>query len=938
MTAVARVAAVFSGRLRARAGCSLARIGFAIWAASASSAYAAAGGADELEEVVVTGSLIPTTQAETFTPVETITAEDIRAKGFTDIAEALQRMAISTGAVQGAQYSGGFTQGAKVTSFFGLDPSYTKYLFNGLPFANYPALYNGTESFVSIQGIPTVLVDHIDILPGGQSSIYGSDAIAGVVNVVMKTRMDGLMIDGRYGFYDDGGGADRRLAIGDGFSLGNFNLVGGLQYENSNPIWGYQRNLTQQYYSQGATPQTAERDYLIYGVFGQPNGNTYYFEDPNNCRTLTGQWGGTLHLATRPNRGTYCGTFYDGAYTTQNEDEQTELYLHATYDVNDDIQLYGETLLSHDVTRFSVGPNGYESDGDSTSPLAYFEDPRLGPDYLNVQHLFSPEESGGLGSTFDKNTLNSLRGTLGIKGGLGAGWHWLADMTWTDNKLTESTHLFLTQPIEAFFGNIYGPQLGYDNNLGAYIYEPNYASFYQPVTPAQYAAFSANALSYSYTEESFARAQLTNSELFALPGGHAGVALQIEGGDQGWNYAPDPRYLDGQTFAYTATAGSGHRSRYAVTAEAQLPLLTVLKGDVSGRYDDYRVAGENVDKATFNASLEYQPVRQILLRGRYGTAFKAPTLADEFQGVNGFYQGLTDYYTCYKNGYTPATIGNCPQFGESVYGTTSGNPALQPITARIWDLGTVVTPVDRLSLNLDIIRYQIRNEVASADANKLLETEAQCRLGQLDINSPTCIAALADVTRDASGALISVYTPKQNISKENLTTLVTGIGYEWKVQGLGQFALDASYTDMLQHYYQQFPGDPLINDLDNPFYSTEFKSKANASLTWTREPVSVTAYVERYGRTPNYVAQEISDGYGLPGAGDVAPWTIADFSVHYRPIPSTEISLALNNAFNAMPPADHSQPGTTNQPYNVLNYNVYGREFFMTVSYTLGRK
>jgi len=893
---------------------------------------------NQLQEVVVTGSLIPSTQAETFTPVMTITSEDIQQKGFADVAEALQRLSYSTGSVQGAQYSGGFTQGAKVTSFFGLDPSYTKYLLNGLPIANYPALYNGSESFVSISGIPTVLVDHIDILPGGQSSIYGSDAIAGVVNVVMKTHMDGPIIDARYGFYDGGGGADRRIAIGDGFTLGNFNLVAGLQYENSNPIWGYQRQLTKQFYTGGATPQTAERDFLLYGLFGQANGNTYYFEDPANCANLAGQWNNTVHMYTRPNHGQYCGTNYDGAYTIQNGDEQVQFYGHATYDINDSVQVYADTLLSHDVVRYSIGPNLIDSSEDSTSPLGYFEDPRLGPDYLNFQRYFSPEESGGLNDTFNKNTNNSVRATLGVKGAFGSSWKWLADATWTDNKLTEITHLFVTGPTEAFLSGIYGPQLGFDPNLGAYMYEPNYGNFYKPITPAQYRSITTDLPAYSYTEESMLRAQLTNTNLFTLPGGNAGMALQAEGGDQGWNYAPDPGFMDGTAYGYTATAGSGHRSRYAGTAEMQLPLFKMLRGDISGRYDDYRVAGDNVDRFTYNISLEFQPIHEVMLRGRYGTAFKAPTLADEFQGVSGFYEGLTDYLTCYKNGYTTTTIGNCPQFGESVFGTTSGNTRLAPITAKVWDLGLVVTPVDSLALTADYIRYSISNEIASADANKLLETEAACQLGQLAISSPTCVAALADVTRDASGSLTAVYTPKQNVSKENLGVMILGLNYKYRLGSYGEFEADASYTDTMLHTYQQFPGDPFIDDLNNPFYSQEFKTKANAELTWTFEPVSVTAYVERYGKSPNYISQEVPDGYGLPGAGDVGSWTLADFSVRYHPLKSLEVSVAVNNAFNTMPPADHSQPGTTNQPYNEFNYNVYGREFFFTLTYQPGRK
>jgi iron complex outermembrane receptor protein len=527
---------------------------------------------------------------------------------------------------------------------------------------------------------------------------------------------------------------------------------------------------------------------------------------------------------------------------------------------------------------------------------------------------------------------------LGIKGSFASSWKWLADMTYTDNKLTESTHLFFTKPIEAFFAPIFGPNLGFDPVLGTNQYSPNYANFSKPLTPAQYASFSGDAVNYSYTEESLARAQITNPALFPLPGGNAGIAVQFEGGDQGWNYAPDPRYFDNETFGYTSSAGSGHRSRYAGTVEMQLPILTMLKADLSGRYDDYRVQGDSVDKATYNLGLEFRPVQMLLLRGRYGTAFKAPTLADEFQGISGAYAGLTDYYTCEKNGYTGVNLANCPQAGISVFDTTSGNTKLNPITAKVWDLGFVLSPITRLAITLDYIHYAIREEVAEADATKLLETEAACRLGQLDITSPTCVAALADVTRGVGGTLVAVYTPKQNVSQENLATFIAGIDYKYDAGVVGEFAIDASFTDMVTHTYQQYAGDPLINDLNNPFYSTEFKTKDNASVTWTKNPISITAYVERYGRSPNYISQLIPEGYSQPGAGTVAPWTLLDLSIRYQPIKSMQVSLAVNNVGNSMPPADHSQSGNSNyQPYNLFNYNVYGRAYYLTATYKVGK-
>jgi iron complex outermembrane receptor protein len=904
---------------------------------SGTAAESGKGSDDSLEQVVITGSLIPQTHVQDFTPVLTISSEEIQAKGFADIAEALQRTAFSTGSIQNGQFAG-FTQGAKVVSFFGLDPSFTKYLLNGTPMATYPALYNGTNNFVSISGIPTVLVDHIDILPGAQSSIYGSDAIAGVVNVVMKQHMDGPMIDARYGFTQNGGGTDRRVAIGDGISIGNFHLVGGLQYESTAPIWAYQRSETAQFFRGGSTPQAAYPDYEVSGL-----ASNSYFEDPANCANVASQFGKSVGLYNQSAPvaiGQYCGSLNAGYYTLQNADEQVQVYLHGSYDVNDHLQIYAETLVSHDVVRFGVafgnGIGEWNSSFDSSSPLSYYEDPSVSnSDYLNTTHVFSPEEAGGLTNNMDKDTNNSVRATLGVAGAFGSSWKWLADMTYTDNKLTEATHLQFTNPIEAFFSNYYGPNLGYDTNLGANLYQPNYALFYQPITTAQYDSFSGYANSYSYTEESLARAQVTNSALFELPGGKAGFAAQIEGGDQGWNYAPDPRFIDRETFGYTSTAGSGHRSRYAAITELQLPVVRMLKLNVSGRFDDYRVSGDNVDKATYNLGLEFRPLQQVLLRARYGTAFKAPTLADEYQGVSGYYQNLTDYYTCAQEGYTPATLGNCPQANAPLFATTSGNTKLAPITAKVWDLGFVVSPVDTLTVNFDYIHYALKNEIASADANKLLETESACRLGQLDATSPTCVAALADVVRSPSGAITSLYTPKENVSNEAVGTFIAGANYKYEAGWVGTFDVDAEFTDMLIHNFQQFAGDPVRNYLDSPFYSTEFKTKGNVSVTWTKDPVSVTAYVERYGRSPNYVATLFSQGYATPGAGTVAPWTLVDFSVRYHPIEGLEVSVALNNAFNRMPPTDNSYYGNLSMPYDEFNYNVYGRQYYLTATYKM---
>ncbi|MBS0580224.1 MAG: TonB-dependent receptor [Proteobacteria bacterium] len=898
---------------------------------------------EPLQEVVVTGSLIPQTEKETSQPLTVITTDDIQKKGFASVAEALQHTSFATGSVQGPQFSVGFTPGAEVLSLFGLSPAYTKYLIDGKPIADYPALYNGTDTITSISGIPNVMLDRIDVLPGGQSSIYGSDAIAGVVNIILKKKMEGPEADLRYGWTKDGGGNQLRLGLADGFSAGNFNLLVGGQYETIDPIWGYQRPPTNAYFNGNPnSPAVGERDWLVIGNPYDFSNTNYQFLDPTgNCSNLAGQFGGTVGVQTRPGRspagdggpGTFCGTKRAGFYTIDNGQENTQLYLHATYDFTPNVQVFGDVLYSHEVIRYSPGTSALLTASDG-GPYYYFEDPSVPGQYLNLQRIFSPEEAGDLSKEMNKNTTNSTRATLGLQGGFGAtNWKYIADFTFTENKLTEATHLAFTQKIWDFFSTIMGPQLGFGPG-GQPLYSPDWSAYYTPITPADYASFTGYAFSYSNTQDSLGRIQLTNSSLFALPGGDAGIAVVAEGGRQGWRYDPDPAFLNGDAYLYTAVAGDGHRTRYAGTTEIRLPVLKQVTIDLSGRYDDYKLDDGSFNKFTYNIGLEYRPLRSLLVRGRYGTAFKAPTLSDEFQGNSGFFTSSSnDYYYCYTHGYNSSNIAGCAQAGISVAGSTQGNPGLKPINATVWDGGLVWSPLERSSFSIDYMHWHITNEVQTLSDDQLLRTEAACRLGQIDINSPTCVQALADVTRDpTTGFITSIFTPKENLAEENLSVLVFQGNYLWNIGSFGTMGAQLSYTHTLNHSIINFPGDPTIDLLTNPFYSTEFRDKGNASLTWNYDKFTTTLYGEYYGTSPNNQAT-LDNSLTTPNAGKLHPWWIANASVSYELLKGLTVTANVNNLFNKMPPMDPTYKGIDNQPYNFENYNPYGTSYFIGAYY-----
>ncbi|OOG57006.1 TonB-dependent receptor [Rhodanobacter sp. B05] len=924
--------------------------------------------AKKLQAVTVTGSLIPQSQIETATPIITITADEMKAKGFTTVAEALQQSSFATGSVQGMQDTNSFTTGAETLSMFGLPVGFVKYLIDGRPMGNFPGLYNGSDTFNSLSGIPMDMVDHIDILPGGQSSLYGSDAIAGVINIVLKKHIDAPTIDVRYGWYKDGGGANRRISFADSFSAGKFNSLVGLQFDSTQPIWTKDRSFTKGYFQQGTSPGIPLRDTLVYVPFSYDSTiSGMYLSDPNHCQNISQFWGGTTSEHNRPGHGLYCGSpDTPGAGTLTLDSKSASLYTHNTFDVNDDLQLYGDLLYNYSEKKWENGPNTtwWGTAGPSAgSSGGYFWDPTLGGGSLvDLQHSFAPEEVGGYQHIMNKQYENAYMLTLGARGTFGqSNWDYDLGFTHSDDHLRELDFQRVAAGVEGYYSShVLGPQQG--TYSGYPVFTPNYAAMWNPISQADFKSFTGYSNSFAKTWDNLLRGQLTNASLFHLPGGDAGIAMVVEGGNEGWSSTPDPRLLEDVTIDYgngntvttpyfwgtSATPGAGHRSRAAATVELKLPVFSQLTADLSGRYDNYKVGNQNVGAGTYNLGLEYRPFESLLLRGRYGTAFKVPTLSDEFQLPSGYYNTVTDYLNCGRLNFTGPTLVNCPQnVSPTQYnGETYGNPALQPIKAKVWSYGVVWAPIENMSMSVDYLHWSINNEVAQLSADTLSRTEYLCDIGTIDPSTQTCKNAFDLITRGTAGKIINgvqllgpithIVTTKLNVANEQVNAITAHFSYGHDIGSLGRLVLGMSYSDMLKHEYQDYVIDPPVDLLRHPNYSTDFKSKGNASLTWLKGEWSATVLANRFGRSPNYAAYA-SDGYTAKGAAKLPGWIRWNGSVTYNPIKSLGLSLQVTNLFNKMPPVDHTYPGTTSLPYNTDNYNVYGRAMYLEANYKFGQ-
>ncbi|CBA15484.1 putative tonb-dependent outer membrane receptor protein [Xanthomonas albilineans GPE PC73] len=894
-----------------------------------------------LSKITVTGSLIPQSQIEIATPVTTIDAEEIKARGFSSVAEVLQKSSFATGGVEGGQSSGTFTQGAKSVSLFGLPQGYVKYLIDGRPMSNYPALYDGTDTFNNISGIPIDLIDRIEILPGGQSALYGSDAIAGVINVILKKKLDGAVFSIRGGRYFEGGGNNFRTTFADGWtsSDGRTSLLGGVQYEERDPIWAYQRDLTKQFNTQGYSPQLVGRNFLVYG-----KKTSYHFLDPARCQNVSGLFNGTEALQRRVGFGDeyYCGSAYVPGYRTLNSSlKSAQVYLHGTHDINDNVQLYGDTLYNHEQTKYHIGSNYIW--WNTASDFGYYYDPNIG-DLVNLQRSFAPEEMGvnGIKDTMSHDKSESVRVTFGAKGTLSQStWDYDAGVTYTQYKLQENNFVRYKPAIDQFFINkVLGPQLGVDPIYGTYpVYSPNYAAFYQPISQQEFASFTGYATNKSKTSDGMIRLQALNAKLFSLPGGDAGLAVVGEYGKQKWNYAPDPAILNGGIWGLTAVSGGGQRDRYALTSELRMPVFDPLTITLAGRYDAFKASGRTIDKPTYSVALEYRPFESLLLRGKYGTAFRAPTLSDLYQGKSGYYNTVTDYYQCAQRGYLPGNTDNCPQQYSSAqfFGTQSGNLGLKPINATVWSAGFVWSPVERMALTVDYLNWDISDEVTLQSSDALSLQDYRCRAGIDSPSSALCQAAESQVTRDSTGQLATIYTPKINVSNQKLETVIASLRYGYDLGRWGDLSSIVSYTQNLRHKYVRYAGDTPVDLLNDPYWSTDPKRKADAALTWDIGDFSTTWYANWFDKTPNYAATLNADGYAGTRGGKLPSHITHNASITYKAFEGMELSLMVTNVFNKMPPLDKSYPGSTYWAYNDYNYDVYGRAYYLQMHYAFGK-
>lgn len=894
--------------------------------------------AAQLEEIVVTGSLIPRAQIETASPVITITSKDLETHGFRNVYDALHTMPLATGSVQDAQVAsrGSFAPGATTISLFGLDPGFTLILLNGHPMADYPSPYNGVQNITDLSTIPTELVDHIDILTGGQSSLYGSSAVAGVINIVLKKKIDGTYLSLREGGYNNGGGQNQRVQLSGGESWGNLTAIYSLSLENQDPV-RISQTFTPSRLSDPIPGAIAGRDFHYFDL-----GGVYVDPGAATCAQSSQLFGGTSQYYVRPNAGGYCGSYYDFSNTTVlNGNKSANAYLNLTYKLNDTSELYAEVLYGVSKQLINTGPPswGYFNPllkASANSLAAVFWD-NTQQDFEQLDRTFAPEEIGGIDAGAEKLLTRQYNVSVGMRGSLGSS-NWSYDAYYNRSQInTASTQRWaLSQPFNDYY---LGAQQGEDPyGYGLPAYTPNTNNFYKPLTPAQFDAMTGLIQSRSLTWTQNAHVTATNTDLMELPAGSVGIAAIAEIGNQAFNRPVDPRVIAGDFNNLTGNQGSGSRSRFALGGEVQIPVFNTLTADLSLRYDSYSFSGRTDAKPTYKLGLEYRPIDTLLFRGNYATAFRAPDMLYIFQGPSGLYAGANDYYLCRLQGFTSSTLNNCPESaaaGNEAFALYHGSPDLKDITAKTYGFGTVWSPTAQFDIKVDYNHIALSNEVQVLTQDSILLTEANCRLGvseggqAYDINSALCQQALSQVTRypsdyafaQAQNQVQYVTTFPINIANEWLSGIQASSTYRMDLGNAGNVALSAQYYVELKHKQQQQAGDPFIDLLHN-YNSAENKSRSSASVSWAVGNWTSTLLGILYGKNVNYI-----------GSAVVGQWAQFNGSIQYDFESKASLLFSVNNIGNRAPPIDTSffQGSNAVPPpyYNPYVYNGYGRIYWM---------
>ncbi|MCG9696572.1 TonB-dependent receptor [Shewanella sp. Isolate11] len=682
-------------------------------------ALAADDGA-KIERIAVTGSRIKRQDMETASPVTTIDASAIRNEGYKSVDEILQAQTSMAGAAVGSSTNNG-SDGVAQVDLRGMGASRTLVLLNGRRMVNSGS---GADSAVDLNTIPVAMIARVEILKDGASAVYGSDAIAGVVNIITKKDFEGVQIDVTGGITDKDDGENGEISALYGVNTDSGNYTIGAAYSKRKGVIQSDRDWTEPGYS----------SFIPTGSLG------------GQVMDSSGNW-----VA----RSTGYDYTQDSWYQTPSE--RYSLFANTTQELGDDVVFTGDVLYTKRKSSQQMAAQPADV------MLNVCGDPNISAtascitlDQAMVAGGIAADSTGRVnyrrrttdaGPRIYSQDTDTYRVSAGLEGSLdiNTGMNWDVSYTYGNNKAETS----VANSINA-------------TNMSQSIYD-NQAEWFSGDPLSQSIV---NDISYlEQTEggnEQHVLSAGLNGELFELSAGAVGFAIGAEYRHESGYYDPDPVVIAGDSTAAQQDPTDGSYSVISVFQEVSVPFTDKLTGEFALRFDDYSTFG---NASTWKIGLTYVATDDLMLRTVAATGFRAPNVSELYGGNTGSYDYLDDPW---GNEQDPQILVNY-----------TSDPDLQPEKSESYTAGLVYSPsyIDGMSLTLDYWRFKVEDAITRLDAQSGLNS---CFAGDVD--------ACDTFNITQAGNLENFTNPLTNVGSQdtsgidfNLSYNFEALGLEWKV-------------------------------------------------------------------------------------------------------------------------------------------------------------
>lgn len=872
-------------------------------------------------QVEITGSAIRSIATESSLPVTTFKVDDLSKAGVTNAEQALQFVTSNQSSVNSATSVGGFVGGASYADLRGLGAQRTLVLLNGKRLVSNP-YESGGATAVDLNTIPFGAVERIEVLADGASAIYGSDAIAGVVNFITRREFQGLNLTGSTSLPTQSGGGQVYEV---GFTAGTgslteqgWNLFGGLTYRKQNSLAASDRSFAGTAYipSRGI-------DYTSLASFP-----ANYLYGPDDAFITNPSLPNCDPPASYPSGGG-CGFDYARYLQIVPTQEQVSAIVKGTLAVNRDNTVSLEYVQGNNTVKTSVAPS------------------TIIPGYVSAASPYMPGGSAGIPApadpAFDPTAgVNSLWRTTEL------GPRQAKDVNKTDRFLLDwqgsyqgwdysAAALLSNANIKTSFTGGYVGRSAVDDGLAGMNGAP-WLNPFGPQTPAGLSYMQSNLLLGQVQQSEGRLAGIKfdlSGEIYKMPAGPLMMATVLE------FYKDKVSYNN--NFAITREAASsgleesvdssGSRHWTGLMFEFAVPVVKSLDVNLAARWDWYSDFGN-----TFNpkASFRWTPMKELLFRGSINSGFRAPSLYESYASPSSTYtQGsYSDPVLC--PGGTPDVAAGAVDLrdcGAQFQKRLSGNAALDPETSTAWSAGLVFQPIASLSASVDYWNYKVSNSIAPlgesvifADPQRYASKIVRC--SQLDPSA----AAIYDNCGYGGGDPIA-YIDTTTVNLGTYKTSGVDLAVNWRANGgeYGVFSVNWIATYLFQYEYQLEPGGAYYNNLGTFFNGqpiSRFRQVLN--LGWQYDVWQanlINRYVSGYSDENN--PDNIDPQY-YNTVGAVNTW---DLALTWTGVKGLTLTAGVTNLFNQAPPFTN-QAQSAQVGYDSRYANPIGRAFLLSANYT----